>query len=297
MKTRFFYFFAVGVCALLLILLLTVHHKDEQKPQLAKQDSHQKLIPKVLPNKDNSTTTPPAAPKEKNPNAKPITAFQYITDQLNKMGITANGVDVNMASSIVNWSPDSKWGEYYGDPSSKSQAIAPIILELHQALKANPQEITGCYQTKWGLLRLYVKDDVVAGTFFYYGRNHIIGKLKDNILVGLWIRPANNKRPIVVGPVQFAFAEGWSSFKSVWRYKKEPQFKSKWVGTKIPCPAKGTKLTQNLVPGGPGVPVKAKPGQGKPGLGKPGQPKPGQAKPGNPTEGKMPQKSPPSAQQ
>jgi len=246
MKTRYFYFFAVGV-SVLLLLLLTVHRY-----------------------------------REKNPNAKSTTAFQYITEKLNKMGITANGVEVDIQSGIVKWSPSSKWGEYYGNPSSNSQAIVPAILELHQTLKANPQGIRGCYQTKWGLMRLYIKGDVVTGTFNYYGRNHIIGKLKDNILVGVWIRPANKKHPMIVGPLQLAFAKNWSSFRSVWRYKKQPQFNNKWVGTRIKCPARGTKITEKPVPGGPGVPVRTKPGQ---------------AKPSGPPGGKMPQNSAPSTNQ
>lgn len=278
MKKRFFYFFAVGVCALLLLLLLTVH---KGQPQLASHNSPQRVISNAMTAKDNSKKVKQLKfLKERKPDAQSVTAFQFITDKLNKMGITANDVEVDLDNGIVKWSPNSKWVEYYGKPSSESQPIAPIILKLRQTLKANSQGIRGCYKTKWGLLRLYVKDDVVVGTFDYYGRKHIIGKLKDNILVGVWISPAKNKRPMLVGPIQFAFSKNWSAFRSVWRYQKQPQFTNKWVGTKIKCPDKGTKLPQIKDLGGPGVPSKPKPGQGKP---------------GSPTGAKMPQKNLPPA--
>lgn len=277
MKTRIFYFFAIAICAVLAVILLLVFHKGDQTRALRKFG--------VMPARYQATTSPS------------ITPFQYITDKLDKMGITADGIDVDLANGTVKWSPNSKWGEYFGKPSAQSQPIAPIILQQRQAVKATPQDIRGCYQTKWGLLRLYMKDDVVLGTLNYFGPVHIIGKLKDNILVGIWVSPAHKKRPMLVGPIQLAFANKWSVFRGVWKYKKAPIFNNRWVGTKIPCPAKGTKLTQELVPGGPGVPAKPKPGQGKPGQLQPGQPKPGQGKPGGPAGKQMPQRRPPPANQ
>lgn len=271
MKTQHFYYFAAGVCALLLILLLIAYYPKSTSKDQAAGPKNQKTAPL------NQTV----APRGKNPNAPTVTAFQFVTDKLNKMGIAANGVDIDVKAGTVKWGSNSKWGEYYGKPGSDSQAIAPMIMQLHQDIKANPQGIRGCYQTKWGILRLFVKDDVVTGTLFYYGPVHIIGKVKDNILVGVWIRPANKKRPMLTGPVQFAFAQNWSAFRSVWKFKKEPQFNSKWVGTKIKCPPGKIKPTQNLEPGGIGMPIKPKPGQPKPG----------------PTGAMMPQKSPPPVKQ
>lgn len=261
MKTRNFYYFAIGICVLLVLILLWVMYKG-----------HHPRVPTARNAKAFQARTPGSSqPKRQQPANQTITAFQFITDKLNKMGVTITSVDVDVKNGIVKWDSNSKWGEYYGKSDSKSQTISPVILKQHQKAKTDPQGIRGCYQTKWGLLRLYIKDDVVTGTLSYYGPTHIIGKLKDNILVGTWIRPAYKNRPMLVGPMQFAFSNDWSSFKSVWKYKKEPEFNSNWEGTKIACPARGTKLEQKLVPGGPGVPVRPKP-------------KPGEAKPGNPAE-------------
>jgi len=279
MKTRIFYLFAIGICALLALILIWVVVFRGNQPTVP-SEKNRRVMQARNPNARQARI--PKAVQERNQQTPPITPFQFITDKLNKMDITVKGVDVDIKNGIVKWGSHSKWGEYYGKPSSESQAIAPSILQLHEAIKANPQNIRGCYQTKWGLLRLYMKDDVVTGTLNYYGPTHFIGKLKDNILVGTWIRPAHNKRPMLVGPMQFAFVNNWSAFRSVWRYKKAPELNNKWVGKKIQCPAMGTKLEQKLVPGGPGVPAK------------PEKDKTEQAKPGKPVGEKKPQKKLPT---
>lgn len=286
MKTRIFYFSAIGVCALLVVILVIVAFTGN-RPAARKERNKRGMQERFHGAMQDRNQRPmqgrnKGPQRGKNLQAKP-TAFQFITKKLNKMGITANGVEIDVTTGTVKWNPNSKWGEYYGKPSSNSQPIAPSILQLHQAIKADPKGIRGCYKTKWGLLRLFTNGDIVTGTLNYYGPTLIIGKLKDNILVGIWIKPAHNKRPMLVGPIQFAFAEKWSAFQSVWKFKKEPQYKNKWVGVKTRCPARGEKLTPKLIPGGPGVPSNARPRQ--------------QGKPGNPVGGKIPQKSPPSAKQ
>jgi len=249
MKTKYFYFFGIGVSLLLLLLLLVGKNPSEKISWLA--ITHHKDV------RDRNTILAESQNPTASNNHKQ-TAFQYIADIVHKKGFFAKGAEIDVKSGVVKWDKSSKWGELYGNPPSHSHPIAPVILKQHHVQKANPKAIQGCYQTNWGLLRLYIKDDVVVGTFNYYGRKHIIGKLKDNLLIGIWIHPSIIHPVLMAGPFQFAFSENWTSFNGTWRYKNQKQFSKVWSGKKITCPLKGAKPNKKPVPGGPGVPGKAK---------------------------------------
>lgn len=267
MNSRFFYLVGVGVCAGLLFLLLVVNRNTQQDPQSGFSDQvltqnlegGKTFIDQKRKNNPNRLSPPP---QSRGQPEDPNMAFQRLADLLNQLGITTNDIFIDLKHWTVNWGPHSNWNEYYGNPPTHTYRIEPVIQKQHLVLKAPPQLINGCYRTNWGTMRLYVKGDVVIGTFKYFGINHLIGKLKDNIMVGIWVRSARNNRPIRSGAFQFAFTENWSSFKGVWRYKgKVPLFRN-WSGKKIQCPSAFERPTQKPIPGGPGVPgrVKRSPG-------------------------------------
>lgn len=265
MKPRFFYLFGVGVSVLLLFLLLTVSRNTTQHPHPEFNDSSQSSSPQddaiisdhMQPG--NNRRPPPNFPQQRNPDVDPSVAFQRVSDALSQLGITIRDINVDTQHGVVNWGPDSNWGEYYGNPPSHSYQIEPFILKQRRVLQAKPEIIRGCYRTNWGPMRLYIKGDTVVGTFNYFGRNNIIGKLKDNILVGIWVRPARNNRPMKSGAFQFAFTENWSSFKGVWRYKGKVPLLKRWHGRKVKCPRTFGQATEKPLPGGPGVPRRSNP--------------------------------------
>lgn len=126
-------------------------------------------------------------------------------------------------------------------------------MEQYSTSVTRPDFTEGCYQTNWGFMHLCVQDDIVVGTFNYYGRNYVVGKLQDNILAGVWVRPAKNQSPAQSGIFEFAFAENSRSFNGVWGDKGQNP-SGLWNGVKIACPRKLAAVTKKPALGGPGVP-------------------------------------------
>lgn len=161
------------------------------------------------------------------------------------LGISIDGVDIIIidGGGYINWCDTCGWGGYYGDATLLTYPIEPGIITQHIVMKAPPKSLTGCYKTTWGIMRLHVKDDKVTGTFKRKGKasGQIVGKLKDNLLIGMWIKPGKDKKDkkaVKTGPFQFAFTEDWMKFTGVWGKKGEVPLKKDWNGKRIKCPPK-----------------------------------------------------------
>lgn len=270
MKQRLLYLFGVGVSIFILFLLFSIDRNPQQNPQQESTTSqHQpraqhfkkgQIANYNMRHEDDYITDAPPPPRPP-PGPNPNIVYQQILDSLNQLGISTKNIVIDTKAGIVNWSPDSNWGEYYGKPGSQSHPITPFILKQYREMKAQPQAIWGCYRTNWGLMNLYIKDDVVTGTLSSLYRNTFIGKLKDNILVGIWMRSAKQKDTMKTGAFQIAFTENWAAFKGLWSYKGKPPLKGRWFGKKVKCPLNEERPFKKPMPGKPGAQKRPQPGQ------------------------------------
>lgn len=164
------------------------------------------------------------------------TLIDIITGILNGQGIDLNGLNINIDNGTIDFGGDSGWGSFYGDSSATSVPLNQSIVNQHVVTKDNPRNIKGCYDTNFGIMRLHIKgNDEVTGTYHYNGKvQYLKGKLKDNVLVGVWMEDINGKQANKVGTFQFVFKPKWASFKGFWGQDKNVN--QAWDGTKIKCP-------------------------------------------------------------
>lgn len=166
------------------------------------------------------------------------TLIDLINQLLNGLGIDITTININIDNGTIDFGGDTGWGSYWGYPGASSAPLADEITQQHIVTKDNPRNIKGCYQTTYGILRLHIKDNNnVTGSYHYKGKvQYLKGKLKDNILAGVWMENIHGKQAGKVGTFQFAFQPKWASFKGLWGNKGDKKLTHTWDGKKIKCP-------------------------------------------------------------
>lgn len=202
------------------------------------------------PGDDGNGEEPPPDDGEEPPPDDGIdiaTLIDIINTLLNGLGIDTNSLNINVDNGSLNFGGGSNWGSFYGDPSATSVPMSQDVINQHVVTKDNPKNIKGCYKTTFGIMRLHIKDNnTVTGSYHYHNRvQYLKGKLKDNILVGVWMEDVEGKKADKVGTFQFAFKPKWASFTGFWGNKGEKKLTNKWDGKKIKCPLPPMKDKNN----------------------------------------------------
>lgn len=90
-------------------------------------------------------------------------------------------------------------------------------------------QISGQYQTDFGLVVLNQNGDRVSGTV-EHKNGRLSGDLRGNVVRGFWAQEPTYLKPDDAGDFEFTFANDGRSFQGVWRYGTEGPWKDKWNG-------------------------------------------------------------------